>query len=55
MKRSKKIIFNQIKKRHRVPEGTQFPGLNQLFQKAGLVDDKGEPTEEGRKAINEPG
>lgn len=55
MKRRKKITFNKIQKRHRVPQGTQFPGLMQLFQKAGLVDDKGEPTEEGRKVINEPG
>ncbi len=50
MKRSKKIQA-KIKKAFRVPSGTQYTGLKQLFRNAGLVDDTGQPTAEGRTAL----
>ena len=36
----------------RVPAHIQYPGLIALLKKAGLVDDRGQPTAEGRKALS---
>lgn len=51
MKRRKKIQFRNINTGGQLPKGTKLPGLTALFRKAGLVDDQGRPTEEGRKAL----
>lgn len=55
MKRRKKIQFRSIKKHHQVPADTQYPGLQALFQKSGLLDEQGKLTEQGKEAINDHG
>lgn len=53
MIRRKKIRQPRIKIGNQVPAGTKLPGLVNLFKSAGLVDEHGKPTEEGRKALAE--
>lgn len=50
MKRSKKIQV-KVKTRFRVPPGTQYAGLKQLFRNVGLVEANGQPSVEGREAL----
>ena len=52
MKRRKQIRLN-LKAQFRVPLGTNYAGLKTLFKEAGLVDDQGKPTEEGKKALRD--
>lgn len=47
MKKDKKIS------KHQVPQGFQYPGLKALFNKAGLIDQAGNPTAEGKKALEQ--
>lgn len=50
-----RMIYHRIKGASMSKERVKLAGLKRLFQEHGLVDEEGNPTEEGQKALLESG
>lgn len=53
MKRRKKTQRFGVKAMAAVPGNTEYNGLKELLRQAGLIDEKNEPTLEGKRCLKE--